>query len=658
MSNICVYLADLAHNFSADDQSLMVPLGIGYIKAYAMHNLPGQVDIKLFKSPEKMLEAVAVRKPDVIGLANYGWNEHLNHTAGTWLRARFPDILIVAGGPNIDPEPERKLAFLKLHKYLDFSIIDSGEEAFTGLLTWWREGTQDPLSLPSNVMWRDGETLHETEPLKQKKEIGNIPSPYLSGHLDEFIDAGMVPLLETNRGCPFECTFCAWGMASKNLVRRFPVQGAIDEINYIGSRSKSRRWIIADANFGILKRDVEIAKTLRAVKDKYHNLDSCSIWLSKNTTDRNLEIAAILGDISIPVMAVQSMSPIVLKNIKRDNIQTSTYVDYQQKFHDQGNRTYSDLIVPLPGETLESHIDGLRQIFEFDVDIIVSHNMRLLAGAETNSQKTRDDFDFKTRYRLIHGDAGIYHTAEGEELRTFECEESLRSTSTMSEEDLFYLRKLHFLVELCWNFELYKPLLIAARSYSVSPLDILRKLLEKSEQEGVLKDFWSLFDQSSREEWFDSEESIREHFSDNANFEKLVNNNFEKLNIQFTVEVLRHYKEEMDEEIKRVVIDLCDIPKAILEQVFSFTFSRFPQINDSSPGSQISVSRDFRDIRNIKKKNFQLSEVRVPVSFMSSPQRERVQQVILDASNQTLSKVLNTQGISLKDLSLETNFTT
>ena len=57
-----------------------------------------------------------------------------------------------------------------------------------------------------------------------------------------------------------------------------------------------------DANFGILKRDVEIAKAIRSVHDKYNYPKKCSIWLSKNTTNRNLEIAEILKDMIEPVI--------------------------------------------------------------------------------------------------------------------------------------------------------------------------------------------------------------------------------------------------------------------------------------------------------------------------------------------------------------------
>ena len=159
--------------------------------------------------------------------------------------------------------------------------------------------------------------------------------------MDKFFSGPYAPILETNRSCPYRCTFCAWGMASHNIVSRLNIDTTLEEIKYIGKRSKANLWTICDANFGILKRDVEIAKAIRKVHDENHYPNKCSLWLSKNTTSRNLEIAAILEDMITPVMAIQSMEEEVLANIKRDNISSDTFVEYQKRFHSIGSTTYS-----------------------------------------------------------------------------------------------------------------------------------------------------------------------------------------------------------------------------------------------------------------------------------------------------------------------------
>ena len=106
--------------------------------------------------------------------------------------------------------------------------------------------------IPKNIVFlkKNGE-LFDSGRRPLTKEASNIISPYLSGDLDEFLDLNMVPLLETNRGCPFRCSFCAWGMASHDLVRRLDMDNTLQEIEYIAQRSKVNNWIICDANFGL-----------------------------------------------------------------------------------------------------------------------------------------------------------------------------------------------------------------------------------------------------------------------------------------------------------------------------------------------------------------------------------------------------------------------
>ena len=650
-----IFLADLAHTYSVSDRSLPMPLSIGYIKAYADHAHGKDVDIRLFKHPERFLAALHAERSEIVGFANYGWNQNLNLQIGRHVRRVLPGALIVAGGPNLDPEPARRIAFLERHDYLDFLVVDGGEESFSELISWHRAGSRDFSALPSNLAWREGGALRTTAERPLKKIIEHLPSPYLSGALDEFLAAGMIPMFETNRGCPFQCTFCAWGSASKDLVRRIDLDQSLEEIRYVGARSAARNWIVCDANFGILPRDIELAKAIRAVRDARGVPEKCHVWLAKNVTDRNLVIGEILGDMTVPVMAVQSLDDDVLKHIKRDNISIDTYEQYQRKFHRIGSRTYSDLIVPLPGETLESHLAALRILMNLGVDVIANHNMRLLAGAETNSQETRERFRFRTRYRLIHGDAGIYRAPDGTEIRVFEYEESLRATELISEDQLFYLRKLHFLVDYCWNIEVYKPLLKLGALYGVNPVDVLVRLLEgvASGAHPELTEFFAEFDRRSQDEWFDSERDILDYFAQERNFRRLLDQEFEKLNIQFSVIALRDYKAAFDAVIGAVIRSFDTVPADALEDAAELTFALFPGLSGGQAAGRIEVAENLLTLDSRNARGFRRSNERRPIELAETRTRKELQRLISTAQGTTLSKILNTQSFSLRDLRLQ-----
>ena len=65
-----IYRADLAHTYSVDDRSLPIPLGIGYIKAYAQAQFGDALEIKLFKHPERLMAAVHEAPPGLIETGN------------------------------------------------------------------------------------------------------------------------------------------------------------------------------------------------------------------------------------------------------------------------------------------------------------------------------------------------------------------------------------------------------------------------------------------------------------------------------------------------------------------------------------------------------------------------------------------------------------
>ena len=56
------------------------------------------------------------------------------------------------------------------------------------------------------------------------KEYLILPSPYLEGTFEDLFkkyDYQWTPTWETNRGCPYQCTYCDWGSAIAAKLRNF-----------------------------------------------------------------------------------------------------------------------------------------------------------------------------------------------------------------------------------------------------------------------------------------------------------------------------------------------------------------------------------------------------------------------------------------------------
>ena len=71
------------------------------------------------------------------------------------------------------------------------------------------------------------------------KDPNTIPSPYLQGLFDGYDGRVEAAIIESNRGCPFGCTFCDWGSATNQKVRKYDMDRAKAEIDWIGQNTRS-----------------------------------------------------------------------------------------------------------------------------------------------------------------------------------------------------------------------------------------------------------------------------------------------------------------------------------------------------------------------------------------------------------------------------------
>ena len=187
------------------------------------------------------------------------------------------------------------------------------------------EGRADfaALSDVSGISFRlDGEVVTTAERVRMA-DLDVIPSPYLAGHFDCFANVpGVTAVIETNRGCPYGCTFCDWGSNTRSRVREFATERVLAELEWC-ARNGVEAIYIADANFGIMERDLEIAEHVARLKETYGFPLDCSTNYAKNTTKYLKKIVAKWVDAGILTrgkVSLQSFDPPTLLAIRRQNI--------------------------------------------------------------------------------------------------------------------------------------------------------------------------------------------------------------------------------------------------------------------------------------------------------------------------------------------------
>ena len=226
MSKPKIYFADLTHTAQGISAATF-PLGISYVLSYAKKHLGADFDVRLFKFPSALEEAIVKEPPKILSFSNYSWNLEISYKMASLAKAHNPNIITVFGGPNFPILVEEKLKFLQARPNMDFYVELEGELGFVDLVknlgnrgfdaSRLKESQDTPLN--TNYVWDDQIIFGRPERIRDLEEI---PSPYLTGAMDEFFDLPLVPMIETTRGCPFSCTFCADGIEMKSKVMRHP----------------------------------------------------------------------------------------------------------------------------------------------------------------------------------------------------------------------------------------------------------------------------------------------------------------------------------------------------------------------------------------------------------------------------------------------------
>lgn len=383
-SPITVGLLQINNSFSGQNY---LPYSVACLESYARANL---------KQPERFrfLEPIYKRLPihrivehldgaDVAGFSTYVWNANISLEAARRYKARRPDGLVVFGGPHV---PDKSEDFLRRHPFIDLAVHNEGERTFVGLLESLDGGWR---ALPGiSFIDADGRYV-KTAPAPRFRELDQVPSPFLNGMFDQLManhpEEQWIALWETNRGCPFQCTFCDWGSATAGKVSKFAMDRLSAELRWFARRGIEYVFV-CDANFGIQKRDVEIAEQVAAIRRETGLPHGFSVQNTKNATERAYLTQKILSDAGLNkgvALSMQTLDPTTLANVKRDNISLDTYLELSHRFATDGVETYSDLILGLPGETYDSFADGVDRLIESGQhNRIQFNNLSILPNAE------------------------------------------------------------------------------------------------------------------------------------------------------------------------------------------------------------------------------------------------------------------------------------
>lgn len=493
------------------------PYSVGVLWGFALNDQHISANIKLnklvFKREDINCLANELSRDDIVGFSSYIWNRNYCYELAKQIKDLNPNVLILFGGPE---PPITNANIFHDHPYIDIVVKQEGEITFSNLLSEFlvNKNYKDI----KGILLNHNQQVIDTGVATRINDLDQVPSPYLSGVFNNIIaenpDIEWNSTLETNRGCPYMCTFCDWGSLTYNKVKKFDLDRIYDEIEWFG-KNKCGFMSITDANFGIFpERDNLIIDKLVEVQTRYGYPYRINIAWAKNQKSQVVAIAKkLMGTVfnNGLTLSVQSLTDDVLENIKRKNLEINKLEEVFNLCSTASVPVNTELILGLPGETLDTWKKNFYRLYDVNQhNGIEVFQAQLLENAEMNLTQ-RSDYDLKT----IHVDDYMSGSYFNDNIK--ETVEVVIETNTMNHNEMIDAEVFSWFMN----------------TFHISGLtQIYSRFLHKHIRESY-KDFYEkLYDYLNNEHWFKTEmETIRDLYSNWMKTGKISTTLFGKVEI-------------------------------------------------------------------------------------------------------------------------------
>lgn len=337
------------------------------------------------QSPDAMLEAVEYRRPALVGFSVFCWNRGISMELAGRLRARSPELIVMAGGPELHVDNADAAASLMAeYPQLDCVVLGEAESRLPVLVRYLTgDRSVDPAHIEGHLLSErfGGVVRADAPPLPA---VEDIPSPF-PAELDIPLSpgCGMSVVYETSRGCPYDCIYCQFGHRDRCL-RFLPVERLERELGWL-LEQRIESLHVADAVFDIKP---ERAKHLLRFLIAHNRRTSLFFYCAFFSLDEELAELFERSQCQIDV-GVQSTNRAVLKTIHRA-LSPRLFVEAREVLRRHRINFYVDLIFGLPGGSPESFMRSFDDVISLDPSFVMLFPLTLIQG--TQLMQRREEF--------------------------------------------------------------------------------------------------------------------------------------------------------------------------------------------------------------------------------------------------------------------------
>ena len=313
--------------------------GLRYLLAN-MRELSQQTHMLEFginQQPVEILDTILEHGPRIVGLGVYIWNVEQTTRVVADLKRIRPDIVVVLGGPEVSYE----FAEQPITQLAEYVITGEADHAFAELCRQVLSGSHPKQKV----------IVAETPALDQIK----LPYDLYNAH----DIANRVIYVEASRGCPYTCEFCL--SALDIPVRQFPLDGFLDAMQSLIERG-AIRFKFVDRTFNLNSR---VGRTiLEFFLDRYEPGMFLHFEMIPDRLPESLReviaqfpLAALQFEVGIQTFNAHVAD---LISRRQDNVKVEENLRYLRD--ETGVHIHADLIVGLPGETIDSFAIGFDRL--------------------------------------------------------------------------------------------------------------------------------------------------------------------------------------------------------------------------------------------------------------------------------------------------------
>jgi radical SAM superfamily enzyme YgiQ (UPF0313 family) len=326
------------------------------------------VEFDINQKPLDIAEILLAQNPKIIGLGIYIWNVAEAMEVVAAIKRVRPEIKIILGGPEVSYETESQ----EIVKLADHVITGEADLKFAEVCGVLLKGNSDSIDEAQRLLTPSLSSIGHGEEGGRRPGEGERLPKIIPAPLPEFAQlklpyefynerdiAHRIIYVEASRGCPFTCEFC---LSSLDIpVRAVAIEQFLGEMQKLLDRGV-RQFKFVDRTFNL-----NIA-TSRAILEFFLSRHRDGNFyhfemIPDRLPDALREIIAKFpaGSLQFEV-GIQTFNPTVgqLISRKQNYERLADNLNFLRK--ETGVHVHADLIVGLPGETVESFAAGFDKL--------------------------------------------------------------------------------------------------------------------------------------------------------------------------------------------------------------------------------------------------------------------------------------------------------